>query len=334
MKFFLLILLSSGFFHRAVACLNEYHVSRSGASSVDLFAMHTIHFVQGFDKQKLEEELHRLEQEKSTGPDLQLYNSNDRAVHLIKLGRYAEAEKLLDSLLKKHPAEYNVVVNLGTLYELKGENKKALDYLRKAVQLNKDSHGGSEWFHIRVLEYKLRNRITQQIPGDTILDFSSRKEEASETANGIAWQLQERIPFTPVPDPLMAKLLLEYGDFLAEKISIRGAYVIYGIAGEYDQPQQLPITERKKQLLPLFKKYKVAVPAYRTYFRTVSQERLQEKGGEIIMNLLEDGITLNKEEKEVSEKRKKTPLWLYITGAVLLLGGSIFAFSRKKKPAA
>src|SRR5688572_25394835 len=194
------------------ACLNEYHISRRGVSSIDHFAMDDIYFVKDFDKTELEKDLAKLIADSAVNKRSLSYYKNNIAVKLIKLGRNDEAMAILEELYRSNPREYNIVVNLGTLYELLGQNQRALEFIKNAVSLYPGSHHGSEWFHVKVLEYKLKNRKEDQVPGDDILDIRNVKKEISQMAMGVAHQFKERIPFTPVPNLMMAKLLMEYGD--------------------------------------------------------------------------------------------------------------------------
>ena len=60
--------------------------------------------------------------------------------------------------LKKYPNEYVVIANLGTTYELMGNNEKALEYIKKGMKLNPRSHNGSEWIHVESVGSENRHR--------------------------------------------------------------------------------------------------------------------------------------------------------------------------------
>ncbi len=48
--------------------------------------------------------------------------------------RYGEAERLLKDALKEHPDNEELLYNLGLVYELQSEGRKAVDVYRKIVE--------------------------------------------------------------------------------------------------------------------------------------------------------------------------------------------------------
>ncbi len=74
---------------------------------------------------------------------------------LAKDGNYKLAETLLSYLVKKHPKEYNINANLGTVFELLVKNELALFYIGKSIEIDPNSHYGSEWLHVNILKEKL-----------------------------------------------------------------------------------------------------------------------------------------------------------------------------------
>src|SRR5688572_27683403 len=134
-----------------IACLNEHHVNKQGRATGDYFEMSDLRFEKRHNKVQLEEFVGVLLNQKVLTAEDSLWNQNSIAVNYIKLGRLEEAEVILNKLLKRYPRDYVVIVNLGTLYELQGKNKQALEYIKKAIAINPESHMGSEWFHVKVL---------------------------------------------------------------------------------------------------------------------------------------------------------------------------------------
>lgn len=313
------------------ACLNEYHVSKYGKESVDAFALVNISFHKQQNKPEIEERLADLLKEvPKTEQDI-LENQNDIAVCYIRLGRLDEADKILAALLKKHPTDYSVVVNLGTLYELQGKNQKALDYIRKAIAINPDSHDGSEWFHIRVLEFKLKNVPGNTIVGRDILNLRSLKGSNTDIANQVRYQLEERIPFTPSPNLMMAKILQEYGDYLADSITIRGAYVIYEIGMDYDKDGVLKLAERRDALKPYFKKYGEAIPVTGDHYLDKYITEIDNNKATIASSIIKKGFDYFNGEEDRREEEKQRKYWLLggLGLAALILG--IFFYRRKKQ---
>jgi tetratricopeptide (TPR) repeat protein len=169
---------------------------------------------------------------------------SDYAWELVKEGKANEAIIILDSLLKSHPNEYNILANLGTAYEIKGENKKALELLTKAVSINKNSHYGSEWIHLNILKHKIdkeafpieniinlgingnksqwnTNKWTYPIPADTLL-------------KSIAYQLHERIGFIAPKDAIIGRLIFDFAEIIAKTKSKEDALPFYDYAMYYD----------------------------------------------------------------------------------------------------
>ncbi len=63
-------------------------------------------------------------------------NRNDYAVALVYLGRYDEAISLLQRLEKETPGHYATAANLGTAYELSGNNELALKWIKEGIRRN------------------------------------------------------------------------------------------------------------------------------------------------------------------------------------------------------
>jgi tetratricopeptide (TPR) repeat protein len=240
-------------------CLNEEHVNKSGKTTID-FAFGDAIFYKSHNVSEIESTLKILQNAVPIDEEDKLNIKNNIAVQYIKLKKYSDAENILSELLKKNKDNYSVVVNLGTLYELQGRNKLAYEFIKKATLINPDSHDGSEWFHLRILEYKLKNtKVTEKIT-QNILHLKAYKEDVIIIAGNVDYQLKERIPFTPSPDIMMAKILQEYGDYLADSISIKAAYLIFDLGKEYDSNNYYNFQNKIDSLIPYFKKYNESVP--------------------------------------------------------------------------
>lgn len=95
----------------------------------------------------------RLRREADAGGDYKV--RNDLASALIHTGDLRTAIQILEEIEKTNPGLYRTASNLGTAYELAGEPAKALDWIRKGIDRNPESHEGSEWIHVRILEKKV-----------------------------------------------------------------------------------------------------------------------------------------------------------------------------------
>lgn len=167
---------------------------------------------------------------------------SDYAVYELKIGNKKRAVEILEKLVAGHPKEYNVLANLGTAYELTGDDNKALELLKKAVAVNPGSHYSSEWIHIRVLEEKLAGRQYNKIINLDIKDFSTWvtdksyifKVPADSLKIQIAYQLHERIGFVASPDPVVGQLVLDFADIVAKTEVRTEAIPFYNYAAWYD----------------------------------------------------------------------------------------------------
>jgi tetratricopeptide (TPR) repeat protein len=313
------------------ACLNEHHVTKHGKESVDGFSLHNMRFYKQHNNTEMEQYIQNLQQENPVTEKDMLVNQNSIAVSYIKLGRLEDAEKILNGLFKKHPADYSVIINLGTLYELQGKNQKALEFIKKAVAVNPESHGGSEWFHIRVLEYKLKNSSFSNIAADDILKIGTLKKSAAAVAHEIQYQLEERIPFTKAPDLLMAKILQEYAGFLADSISLKGSYVIYDMAMDYDRNDVLKLKEKRDALKPYFKKYGESIPVTGIYYidRMIPVDDNDKINAAV--NLLDKGLSYFKEQDEKRKREAQQKKYLIWGGSGILVLAGIFIFLKRRK---
>ena len=316
------------------ACLNEEHVTKSGKSTIDAFSLRDLHFYKNHDKATYELALKNLLSEKLVTAENILTTKNSIAVTLIKLRRFNEAEEILNELLKKYPENYSVIVNLGTLYELQGKNSKALEFINKAVGINPDSHSGSEWFHIKILEYKLKNTTENNISSQNILGLYTIKKPAINIAYNVSYQLAERIPFTPAPNLLIAKVMEELGDYLADSVSIKGAYVIYETAMDYDRNNVLRITEKRDALKPYFKKYKEKIPVTGNYYLDAAIATTDNNKVEIAASLLEKSFNYINEQNEKRKKEETQKRYLIGGGIGIITILMIVFFYRRKKQAA
>ena len=101
-------------------------------------------------------------------------HESDYALALLHNGSTAEALAIFQRLAAAHPEDYNLASNLGTAYELSGENEKALNWIQKAMRLHPESHEGTEWLHVKILQAKIAGRSTT----DTLLPPAYRPKSS------------------------------------------------------------------------------------------------------------------------------------------------------------
>jgi tetratricopeptide (TPR) repeat protein len=275
----LIVLLFLGSTIYSFACYNLYSIDARGEVKETLRGIPTIEhsfklefaeeFVNYFDFNDLE--------------DYSFEDLSDATVYLSQLGRVDEALELLQWLHQKHPNEYNITANLGATFELAGNIDSAEFYLTKAVELNTSSESNNEWIHLKILEAKRQmakdpNWILQHNVLGLKLDtsfyaaysdsiFTDRKrdsirqvryeiyEQQFDTLWYIGLQMRTHIPFSPVPNLIIANIMKELGDYLAINLSTKDAFVSYKIALFYDPGNQLKIKQELNKLMPHFRKY-------------------------------------------------------------------------------
>jgi tetratricopeptide (TPR) repeat protein len=162
---------------------------------------------------------------------MRAYNRNgdykllsDFAWKIAQKGEITAALTMLSALVKKYPNEYNILANLGTVYELSGKPRSALDYLSRAIKVSPESHYGSEWIHIHILQIKLGEKNSYDLTGFFAMDKSGTPysdQLYSKTINPaqmghfhrdtlmvhLAYQLHERMYFITAKDELMGEML-------------------------------------------------------------------------------------------------------------------------------
>ena len=141
---------------------------------------------------------------------------SDVGVVLILQKKYNEAIKLYNQIEKTHPNRYSTASNLGTIYELTGDNINALKWIEKSIKLNFNSHKASEWIHVNILKAKVNGLIfsSQNIIKTDFSFESFPKTDLTENnlrslRFQIYFQLNERISFIKDKDKSIAVLLFD-----------------------------------------------------------------------------------------------------------------------------
>ena len=194
-----------------------------------------------------------------------LDNLNSLAVVLIRYGRLAEAADLLLFLERSSPGQYAIASNLGTVYELMGQNEDALTWIAEGIKRNPASHQGTEWLHVHILKAKL-GRLPAPVPGRSILnlDFGNqgaprapthwplgnagRSLTAADALHALKYQVLERVQFIAAPNATMAGLLLDWANLALLEGSTKSANVLYDAALRYGSTQGATIKIRKTYL--------------------------------------------------------------------------------------
>lgn len=170
---------------------------------------------------------------------------SDYGVALILLREYNKAKRVFLAIEKQKPDLYITASNLGTLYELTGNVDSALYWIRKSVHIFPDSHEGSEWIHIRILEFKLKkhkhyNRSVLQLNfGREAKPGNPQHYDLRKLESHLRHQLKERINFIPAPDPIIANLYFDYGNIIAQEASVEHALTYYKEAKRYGYKDEM-----------------------------------------------------------------------------------------------
>lgn len=196
-----------------------------------------LHFFRHFSKEETVEGLKKIEESLNKKYNYQAHS--DYAMLLSQIGKVKEALEILERLNSEHPQEYILMANLGTLYELNGKNQEALQWIQKAVQKNPTSHHGSEWVHIKILEAKLNiQKDANWLENNHVIDVTRFKvkpltqedlKKLAELEKHLGYQLHERIPYTPNPDPIVFQLLMDLAE-LTMIDDLRSTHVAYSFA--------------------------------------------------------------------------------------------------------
>lgn len=230
----------------AFACMNEYHppnfkaIERSESVNRQIF--------EGHPTEDWSDRADRLRSELARSGDFRV--KNDLAVALAHAGQANQAVTLLEEIEREKPGLYVTAANLGTAYELVGDNAKALEWIRQGIKRNADSHQGSEWLHVRILEAKLAlAKDPHLLAGQTILGFSTEEElpksidirgnrgeklKRDRIKDALIYQLHERVQFVNPPDAVVGSLLYDLGRLIAKESSgLGGAKDVFSQAKSY-----------------------------------------------------------------------------------------------------
>lgn len=237
--------------HPAQGCLWEYGTDARGNTRTGGRYGHLVHNLKAI-RQSPADWQNRLAKlrPKLAGGDYKV--RNDYAVALIHLGRADEAVTILRKIEAQHPGLYATAANLGTAYELAGDNERALKWIETGIQRNPDSHAGSEWVHVKILEAKLAlAKDPEWLQTHSVLGIDFGNElvpteppRAEQIRDDIIYQLRERLQFVEPPDPIVASLLADLANLIAINEPVEHAIPVYRFALEF-QPARTKMIERR-----------------------------------------------------------------------------------------
>lgn len=166
---------------------------------------------------------------------------SDKGLLFILLKEYDKAIKLYLEIEKMKPGRYSTASNIGTAYELIGDNENALKWIKKSVEIDPKSHYESEWIHVKILEAKIDSQkpinslslINTDFGTDSLPKTNLSKEALTNLGDALYFQLNERISFIKPKEKIIAKLLFDLADITFLSSDYHDAISIYDMAKEY-----------------------------------------------------------------------------------------------------
>lgn len=227
----------------SLACLNETRITLNGKKidGDEITSLELVPWGKDLvkDRNLYIDELSELDSLWKTTRNIDYYS--DYGVVLVYLGRYAEAKDVFQKIERMAPGRYSTAANLGTVYELLGDNTQALRWIKKAVAIDPTSHNNSEWLHVKILETKIKGDdfltstfLIGTTFGNDVKPVSSMKNVAlTKLQEALYYQLNERLTFIKPKDKIVALLLFELGNIYALTTDVTISLRVYDIAKEY-----------------------------------------------------------------------------------------------------
>lgn len=258
MKALLLLLLLA--VNTADACINIDGVTLDGTYETVEGASPMIHLRQRLQMLPSEtsEEILQWQRHRRQNGDLEM----SEAVLDILHGNYRESIGKLKAIEEKEPGRYDTASNLGTAYELAGDNVEALHWIDEGIQRNKYSHSGSEWLHKLILEVKITldsqpDYLADRhiLPIETLrvrnthytIEIAGVTRSAVELRRELEYQLGERMLFVKPKDAIVADLLYSFAILEANAHVLEPAVGLLEMAREYGYHDSVDIDTKIAQ---------------------------------------------------------------------------------------
>ncbi|MBL7976634.1 MAG: tetratricopeptide repeat protein [Candidatus Kapabacteria bacterium] len=229
-------------------CINEYRTLLNGeVVFTDGGNVAPIGRFNANDKPYLLKKLHESDSiYRLTG---KLEDYSDLGSMLVYTGQYFKAKQIFQEIEQKSPGLYQTAANLGTTYELLGQNDSALYWIKRAVEINPNSHSGSEWIHVKILEAKVKangdekylwtHSILSLDFGDDKIPVNKNNLDLQNLREHLYNQLNERMSFIKSKDPIVAQLLFDLGNVCALARDATSGLQVYKSAKEYGYASDL-----------------------------------------------------------------------------------------------
>lgn len=226
----------------AFSCLNEYRILPSGEvvfSDAESYKPSLHKDLKNWPT--LEAEIEGAFQKYLQIKTIESYS--DYAVLLVYQGKYEKARDIFWEIERKSPGRYQTASNLGTVYELLGKSDSAYIWIDKSLKINPNSHDGSEWIHLKILEAKVKfHSNPASLANYNILGLDFGNEiipkykgdlKPYDIMGHLYHQLGERLTFIAPKDVIMGRLLFDLGNCLAIEVDATSALELYLMAEEF-----------------------------------------------------------------------------------------------------
>ncbi len=257
---FLILFLLAG--QLGLCCINEYRTLLNGKLEFTA-ADNAAPFGRFSQENKayLLQQLHKADSiYKATG---KIEDYSDYGAMLVYNGQYLQAKALFIEIESKKPGLYATASNLGTTYELLGQNDSALFWISKAIKINPNSHEGSEWIHLKILEAKIKSNgddkyfLTHNLLsldfGDSEKPVNKKNIDLLQLRSQLYHQLNERMSFIKPQDQIVGQLLFDLGNVNAMTMDVKSGLQVYEVAKKYGFNSDL-LTKRENHFKSLQRK--------------------------------------------------------------------------------
>lgn len=169
--------------------------------------------------------------------DKSLDTSRDYGFLLLLTGDYTKAVQVFLDIEKRGLGNEMTAANLGTAYEMMGQHKNALYWVKTSFKRNSTYHNqGTEWLHVKILEAKIQleknpnwldNNTIIGIPTETLVkkyksgeppmhrglqvtDFMGNTHDYKSVVRALTYQIKEYTFYAKPPNAVLADLLHSY----------------------------------------------------------------------------------------------------------------------------
>lgn len=246
MKKIVLLILIVGWVTDGYGCLNgETYVLKDGSTLYEDDEEWIVPYGHILFSDEFDPALHNLDSLWKKTKDVAYLS--DYALVLAFKKQYAESARIYLEIEKMSPGRYSTASNLGTVYELMGQNENALQWISKAMTINPHSHKKSEWLHVNILKAKIEGDAAVKSKFLVGTDFGNGPSPSSnldykqlmDLRDALFYQLNERVTFVKPKDKIVALLLFNLADIAWLTGAQNDALSVYEKAEEYGMDGEL-----------------------------------------------------------------------------------------------